>query len=290
MSGMSQTSVRDFLNDLYLWLVRTFASRHYQKTAILHTASRYDMTTAPAEDFFAELYLQFIRQDIATVFGNKKIRILDVGCGQGRLSIPLAKEGHLVTGVDLSPEAIRIAGQYAQQNNVAIDLTVQDINEDTANFPSNSFDCILCTEMIYMAVDPHAVLKDFSRLAKPGGLVIVSFRPKMYYLLNAVLNHSWKNIEVISRTQGTTLNGIRLNWFTSDEIITLLKQMEISMLRICSIGKFSGIEGDPQACFCNPAGLNDEDRENLMELEIRYAETDVECGRYLYTSGIVIKK
>jgi 2-polyprenyl-3-methyl-5-hydroxy-6-metoxy-1,4-benzoquinol methylase len=287
---MSQTYIRNFLGNFYLWLVRTFAPRYYQKTAILHTASRYDMSTAPGEDFFAELYLHHIRQDIAAVFGNKKIRILDVGCGQGRLSIPLAKERHLITGIDISPEAISIAKKHAQENNVSIDIRVQDIIADPSIFPPNSFDCILCTEMIYMAKDPNAVLMNFSKLAKPGGLLIVSFRPKMYYLLNAILNRSWKNLDSISLTQGSILNGIWLSWFTREEVVTLLNQVGINPLRICSIGKFSGIDGDPQACFCNPAELNVKARENVMELEKRYADTDVECGRYLYTSGTVMKK
>jgi hypothetical protein len=58
---------------------------------------------------------------------------------------------------------------------------------------------------------------------------------------------------------------------------------------MCSIGKFSGVPGDPQACFCNPAQLEESARSILMDLEIRHAEYNVENGRYLYASGIAVK-
>jgi hypothetical protein len=113
----------------------------------------------------------------------------------------------------------------------------------------------------------------------------------MYYLLLGVLNRwSWKDIETISRTQGSNIQGIRLNWFTRDEITELFKRAGISPRRMCSIGTFSGIEGDPQECFCNPAHIEDSTRSRLMDLEIRHAEDTAENGRYLYSSGIVVKK
>jgi SAM-dependent methyltransferase len=247
------------------------------------------MSSEHAEDFFAKIYLHFIRQDIKDTFGDKKIRILDVGCGQGRLSIPLAQDGHRITGIDISSEAIRIAGQRAQKQNITLDLRLIDITRDTMAFPVNSFDCIICTEMIYMVERPENLLRLFTRLANPGGLVIVSFRPKMYYVLNAILRKSWKDLKIISATKGSILNGISLNWFTLNEAIALLEDAGITLRRACSIGKFSGIEGDPQARFCNPAELDNKARKYLMELEIRQAEANADSGRYLYTSGTVTK-
>jgi 2-polyprenyl-3-methyl-5-hydroxy-6-metoxy-1,4-benzoquinol methylase len=51
--------------------------------------------------------------------GLKKCRILDIPCGIGRISVPLAKLGYDVTGVDLSPYFIRVARRKARQFGVA---------------------------------------------------------------------------------------------------------------------------------------------------------------------------
>jgi len=287
---MSPKTVRDFFDNIRLWLVRMLAPGRYQKTAILHTTSRYDMFSESAEHFFAELYLHFIRQDISRVYGTKKGKILDAGCGQGRLSIPLARDGHQVTGIDISPDAVKTAIQHASEEAVSLDFRVRDMVSEPEEYQDNSFDCVICTEMIYMVEDPEAVLRTFARLVKPGGLVIVSFRPKMYYLWHAVRNRLWMDLDIISRTRGGRIHGIWLNWFTQDEVAELLVHVGISSVRMCSIGKFSGIDGDPQEFFCNPAQLDDRSRSILMDLEIHHAQENVEDGRYLYCSGIVIKK
>jgi 2-polyprenyl-3-methyl-5-hydroxy-6-metoxy-1,4-benzoquinol methylase len=287
---MSQKSIRDLRDAVYLRLVRTFLPSRYQKLAILHTASRYDMSAEPAEQFFTELYLRFIRQDIVDIFGSGKITILDAGCGQGRISLPLMKEGHRVTGIDLSPEAVDAARRNRESQGISGDFRVLDITASPGEFPDNFFDCVICTEMIYMVEDPGEVIRTFSRIVRPGGLVIVSFRPKMYYLLLSVQNGSWGDLETISHTKGGRINGIWLNWFTRDEIIDILTAAGITVKRMCSIGKFSGIEGDPQAGFCNPEKVHSSTWNRLLDLEILHAHDNVENGRYLYSSGIVVKK
>ncbi|MFA5116107.1 MAG: class I SAM-dependent methyltransferase [Candidatus Omnitrophota bacterium] len=65
----------------------------------------------------------FIEQELKH---NKKVRILDVGCGTGRHSIELTKRGYNVTGVDLSGNQIKRAREKAQEAGVAIDFQIQD--------------------------------------------------------------------------------------------------------------------------------------------------------------------
>ena len=57
---------------------------------------------------------------------NKKLNILDVGCGTGRHAIELTKRGYKVTGIDLSEAQIERAKQKAKDENIHIDFQVQD--------------------------------------------------------------------------------------------------------------------------------------------------------------------
>jgi SAM-dependent methyltransferase len=65
----------------------------------------------------------FIEQEIGR---DKSVKIIDIGCGTGRHSIELTKRGYNVTGVDLSENQIRRAGEKAQEAGVTIDFQVQD--------------------------------------------------------------------------------------------------------------------------------------------------------------------
>lgn len=70
--------------------------------------------------------VDFIEQEIAA---NKKISILDVGCGTGRHSIELAKRGHQVTGIDLSDNMLERARQKASESGVKVNYQQADARD-----------------------------------------------------------------------------------------------------------------------------------------------------------------
>jgi 2-polyprenyl-3-methyl-5-hydroxy-6-metoxy-1,4-benzoquinol methylase len=57
---------------------------------------------------------------------NKRLKILDVGCGTGRHSIELTKRGYMVVGIDLSDSLLNKARQKAKKNNLQVDFIRQD--------------------------------------------------------------------------------------------------------------------------------------------------------------------
>src|SRR5579884_809135 len=70
-------------------------------------------------------------------------RVIDLGCGTGRLAVPLAAAGHQVTAVDLSPEMLRVCGEKAAA--VGVDLfRVQANLVELGGFRDGQFDAALC--------------------------------------------------------------------------------------------------------------------------------------------------
>ena len=72
---------------------------------------------------------------------KKKGKILDIGCGTGRTTIPLVNRGYDVVAIDIVPEMIRNAKEIAEKKNLNIDYMVDDATK--LDFDNNSFDFVL---------------------------------------------------------------------------------------------------------------------------------------------------
>jgi ubiquinone/menaquinone biosynthesis C-methylase UbiE len=100
-------------------------------------------------------------------------RILDAGCGMGTLALSLAKIGAEVVGVDLSMQAIancRIMAQKLGLRNT--DFQLQDLCK--LSFESNTFDCIICADVVEHVPDHAKMTSEMARVLKPGGILVLS--------------------------------------------------------------------------------------------------------------------
>jgi 2-polyprenyl-6-hydroxyphenyl methylase/3-demethylubiquinone-9 3-methyltransferase len=94
---------------------------------------------------------------------------LDVGCGAGLLTEPLARLGAFVTGLDASPELIEAARQHAQRGGFDIDYRSGELAQLTGQF-----DLITCMEVIEHVADPSAFIAMLAGRLASDGLLILS--------------------------------------------------------------------------------------------------------------------
>jgi ubiquinone/menaquinone biosynthesis C-methylase UbiE len=99
-------------------------------------------------------------------------RILEVAPGPGYLSIELARLGPFqVTGLDLSPDMVRIAGENAKRAGVAIDF--RQGNSSSLPFPPDSFDFLVCRAAFKNFAQPVRALQEMHRVLRPGGRALI---------------------------------------------------------------------------------------------------------------------
>ncbi|HET8749992.1 MAG TPA: bifunctional 2-polyprenyl-6-hydroxyphenol methylase/3-demethylubiquinol 3-O-methyltransferase UbiG [Sphingomicrobium sp.] len=94
---------------------------------------------------------------------------LDVGCGAGLLTEPLARLGAAVTGIDAAPEVIAVAQEHASAMGLTIDYRVEAIER-----LDGQFDLMTCMEVIEHVADPAEFVKSLAKRLAPGGLLVMS--------------------------------------------------------------------------------------------------------------------
>jgi 2-polyprenyl-6-hydroxyphenyl methylase/3-demethylubiquinone-9 3-methyltransferase len=130
---------------------------------------------------FNPVRLGFIRDRALASFGRdggarrpfEGLRLLDIGCGGGLLSEPMARLGFEVTAVDASERNIGAAKAHAAEAGLDIRYLCSTI-ETLAEEDVTPFDVILNMEVIEHVADPGQFLKDCARMLAPGGLMIVA--------------------------------------------------------------------------------------------------------------------
>ena len=129
---------------------------------------------------FNPVRLAFIRDQAATCFDRdpkkldclKGLRILDIGCGGGILSEPLARLGAEMVGADPSEENINVARMHAENVGVPVGYRVTTAEELAA--ANERFDVVLAMEVVEHVANVDAFIATCATMVKPGGLMIIA--------------------------------------------------------------------------------------------------------------------
>ncbi|MEL7149150.1 MAG: bifunctional 2-polyprenyl-6-hydroxyphenol methylase/3-demethylubiquinol 3-O-methyltransferase UbiG [Pseudomonadota bacterium] len=135
--------------------------------------------------------LEYITSQIAAEFDRDLtgetpfagLRILDIGCGGGLLSEPMARLGADVVGADAAERNIPVAQVHAEEQGLTIDY--RHTTAEALADAGEAFDAILNMEVVEHVADPLAYLTACHALLKPGGLMTCSTinrNPKSYMM------------------------------------------------------------------------------------------------------------
>ncbi len=129
---------------------------------------------------FNPVRLAYIRERVCENFGRdpkearplEGLRILDIGCGGGLLSEPVARMGASVTGADPSEKNIGIASTHASESGVAVDYRA--VSAEQLAQAGESFDVVLNMEVVEHVADVDLFMSTCASMVRPGGLMFVA--------------------------------------------------------------------------------------------------------------------
>ncbi|KOG39156.1 class I SAM-dependent methyltransferase [Streptomyces resistomycificus] len=111
---------------------------------------------------------------------GQRLRVLDVGMGQGTQALRLARAGHQVTGVEQDPRMISAAREAlaAEPEGIRerVRLVQSDGRDTGVHFLPGSFDVVLCHGVLMYIDEPDALLAGLARMLAPGGLLSLLVR------------------------------------------------------------------------------------------------------------------
>lgn len=102
-------------------------------------------------------------------------KILDAGCGYGLYAMSLAESGYQVDAVDFDERRIQVLTEMSLEYPVLKNnLSLSTGSLTALHFPADSYDTIICSEVIEHIKDDHAAVAELARVLKPNGTLILS--------------------------------------------------------------------------------------------------------------------
>src|SRR5262245_35884873 len=174
-------------------------------------------------------------------------RLLDLGCGTGRLLLRLARAGSWVVGVDLSPEMLAVARRTAGEAGLGVHLLRANLVQLDA-LADGSFDTVACLfstlGMVLGAENRRRAVAHAHQVLRPGGRFVLHVHNRWHELWNGagrrrLLGDLWSRgretgDRVMPAHQG--LAGLTLHLFTRGEVLRLLREAGFKVAEVRALG------------------------------------------------------
>ncbi len=160
---------------------------------------------------------KILQKELGSIRGKK---IVDLACGGGRVSIPLAKKGGKVTGVDIATKMLKFAEKNGKKNSCLSNLKFVNTPVWDTKLPSNYFDKVLLLGILEHLPDnfKKLTIKEAHRLAKKNGKIFIVINNKNSLFLSQV--KKWKKPKQVK-------TGYYSSLMNPADIIKFLKSLKM---------------------------------------------------------------
>ncbi|MBD2743511.1 methyltransferase domain-containing protein [Coleofasciculus sp. FACHB-1120] len=173
---------------------------------------------------------------------DKKLRVLDIGCGNGSLSHAIAQQGYEVVGVEESEQGVAIASSNFSDCHF-IQASIYDLPYTELQ---NYFDIVISVEVIEHLFYPKELVKAAKKCLKPNGTLILT-TPYHGYLKNIVLAISGK----LDKHFHVLWDGGHIKFFSVKTLTELLNSEGYTDIHFKFAGRFPYV-WKSMLCSCSP--------------------------------------
>jgi SAM-dependent methyltransferase len=173
-------------------------------------------------------------------------RLIDLGCGTGRLLVPFAARGWWVLGVDLSAQMLAVAAEKARRAGVAVGLLRANITS-LESLASGSFDhaaCLFSTLGMVMGAEMRRrAVTEVHRLLRPGGRFVLHVHNRWFNFWDPT-GRRWLLRDLLREAVGAApggdrlmpthqgIAGLTLHLFTRREAVRLLREAGFRVVEV----------------------------------------------------------
>ena len=167
-------------------------------------------------------------------------RVVDIGGGTGGFAVRLAQQGHAVTVVDPSPDALAALGRRADEAGVAGLVTgVQgDLTDIGTHVAPGSADVVLCHGVLEVVPDPAAALRAITEVLREGGLLSLLVAQRHAAVVARAMAGHFQQALALLDDPAATGRGRR---YTADEVTALLADAGFAVEGIQAVRVFADL-------------------------------------------------
>lgn len=186
-------------------------------------AKAYDTLrwTGPIGNYVHRQYERLVAESLPIIPGA---RYLEVGCGTGRFTVPVAAHGVDLTAVDISDEMLATTrGKLQATPAVKQEVRLLKVDARESGFPAESYDVVFSFNVINHVPEYERLITEVARVLKPGGCLVVGY-PSLWsvYLPYAML---------VNLTRRSIRRGVYTRWPSTPSLVRQAKTLGLQVER-----------------------------------------------------------
>jgi 2-polyprenyl-3-methyl-5-hydroxy-6-metoxy-1,4-benzoquinol methylase len=250
--------------DRSLSYVATY-ERNWQQHRDLYDFAEATDANAARKAFQRDIYLDHLGPWLDRL--SPATKVLDAGCGVGRLTGALVERGLHVTCIDASAEALKCAVRVALHGGASVDSVDARLCDvrDLSDFDDGTFAATIALELICYQASPSVSLRELVRVTSPGGLVAVSVEGLYGSCIADTKLGAGERRSMLDTAAVDMDDQISVRYFTKDSLAALLSEAGLEAIEV--VGTQYTADGVFDQAVTDEALADEDQQRSLTALE-----------------------